>query len=113
MAIPSEGPFVVLHPPVITDPDGPFLCLLAQMRTDIRALIVISARPCPTKGGYTGSYRPAQLPILPFPNFFRPRFMRWPCIDRAFSAESQVSLHVTPNTMREMENDDLRKFLAG
>ncbi len=66
MAIPSEGPFVVLHPPVITDQDGPFLCLLAQMRTDIRTLIVISARPCPKKkGGDTGSYRPAQLSIFP------------------------------------------------
>jgi len=29
-------------------------------------LIVISARPCPKEGDYTGSYRGAQLPILPF-----------------------------------------------
>lgn len=33
-------------------------------------------------------------------------------IYKAFNAEGQVSLRVTPNTMHEMENDDLRKFLA-
>lgn len=34
-------------------------------------------------------------------------------IYRAFNAEPQVSLRVTPNAVHEMENEDLRKFLAG
>ncbi len=33
-------------------------------------------------------------------------------IYKAFDAESQVSLRVTPNAMHEMENEDLRRFLA-
>ncbi|UCD51408.1 MAG: twin-arginine translocation signal domain-containing protein [Phycisphaerales bacterium] len=34
-------------------------------------------------------------------------------IYQAFGAESQVSLYVTPNSWHEMDNADLRKFLAG
>ncbi len=34
-------------------------------------------------------------------------------IYKAFNAEDQVSLRVTPKAMHEMENGDLRKFLAG
>lgn len=34
-------------------------------------------------------------------------------IYRAFGAESQVSLHVTPNSWHEMDIDDLKQFLAG
>jgi hypothetical protein len=34
-------------------------------------------------------------------------------IYKAFRAEPQVSLRVVPNAVHEMENDDLRKFLAG
>jgi dienelactone hydrolase len=33
-------------------------------------------------------------------------------IYKAFNAEAQVSLRVTPNAMHEMENPDLRRFLA-
>lgn len=33
-------------------------------------------------------------------------------IYKAFGAESQVSLYVTPNSWHEMDNDDLRQFLA-
>ncbi len=33
-------------------------------------------------------------------------------IYKAFGAESQVSLCVTPNSWHEMDNDDLRQFLA-
>lgn len=33
-------------------------------------------------------------------------------IYKAFGAESQVSLYVTPNSWHEMDNDDLRRFLA-
>jgi len=33
-------------------------------------------------------------------------------IYKAFDAEPQVSLRVTPNAVHEMENEDLRKFLA-
>ncbi|MEN6576200.1 MAG: twin-arginine translocation signal domain-containing protein [Phycisphaerales bacterium] len=34
-------------------------------------------------------------------------------IYKAFGAKDQVSLRVTPGKMHEMENDDLRRFLAG
>jgi len=34
-------------------------------------------------------------------------------IYKVFNAEAQVSLRVTPNVMHEMENTDLRQFLAG
>jgi hypothetical protein len=34
-------------------------------------------------------------------------------IYRAFSVEPEVSLRLTPNSVHEMENDDLREFLAG
>jgi len=34
-------------------------------------------------------------------------------IYKAFDAEPQVSLRITPNAVHEMENDDLGKFLAG
>jgi dienelactone hydrolase len=33
-------------------------------------------------------------------------------IYKAFNAEAQVSLRVTPNALHEMENEDLREFLA-
>jgi len=33
-------------------------------------------------------------------------------IYRAFGAESKVSLYVTPNSWHEIDNDDLRQFLA-
>jgi len=34
-------------------------------------------------------------------------------IYKAFDAEDRISLRVTPNAVHEMENNDLRKFLAG
>jgi dienelactone hydrolase len=34
-------------------------------------------------------------------------------IYKAFGAESQVSMYVTPGSWHEMDNDDLRRFLAG
>lgn len=34
-------------------------------------------------------------------------------IYKAFGAESQVSLHVTPGSWHEMDNEDLHRFLAG
>jgi dienelactone hydrolase len=43
----------------------------------------------------------------------RPALAELRAIYKAFGAESQVSLHVTPNSWHEIDNDDLRQFLAG
>ncbi len=43
----------------------------------------------------------------------QPSLAELKAIYKAFNAETQVSLRVTPNAVHEMENDDLRKFLAG
>ncbi|MGE5295450.1 MAG: twin-arginine translocation signal domain-containing protein [Solirubrobacterales bacterium] len=43
----------------------------------------------------------------------QPALAELKAIYKAFNAEDQVSLRVTPGAAHEMENDDLRKFLAG
>lgn len=42
-----------------------------------------------------------------------PPTARLKAIYKAFNAESQASLRIAPNAMHEMENPDLRTFLAG
>lgn len=43
----------------------------------------------------------------------QPALVELRTIYKAFGAESQVSLHVTPNSWHEMDIDDLKRFLAG
>lgn len=43
----------------------------------------------------------------------QPALAELKAIYRAFDAEDRISLRVTPNAVHEMENDDLRAFLAG
>jgi dienelactone hydrolase len=43
----------------------------------------------------------------------QPTLAELKAIYKAFDAEDRISLRVTPNAVHEMENDDLRAFLAG
>ena len=78
-------------------------------RSDIAGL----SAPCPIRLTYGELDTPSpRNNSAAYNETVQPALAELQRIYQAFGAESQVSLYVTPGSWHEMDNEDLRKFLA-
>ncbi len=78
-------------------------------RSDIAGL----SAPCPIRLHYGELDTPGpRNNSAAYNETVQPAMAELRSIYKAFGAESQVSLYITPNSWHEMDNDDLRQFLA-